>query len=851
MTQTSYFYTSVEESRNKQDLLVRGYRNGKRFMRKVQYKPYLFVPTKEQTKYKTITGKSVKKIEFDSIKEAKNFVYEYKDVSNFDIYGQDKFSYLYIYDEFSGEIVFDPSLISVVSLDIETKTVSVNGKKGFPDIAKADHEVTAITIAKQGGKIYMFGLKDYTPENPRATYYKCKDEASLLASFIEIWDGEEMAPDIVTGWNIEFFDIPYLINRIAAVLGESVAKMMSPWRILDQYEVTSRGRTQMAFKPLGINVLDYLPLFKKFSFKNYESWTLDYIAQEVLGEAKEDYSEYDGLDDLYARNHQLYMKYNLKDVILVERLEEKMGFIALVQAFAYDAKVNYNDTMATVRPWDVIIHNFLLQRNIVIPQFRRKSQDRTIVGGFVKDPKPGRYRWVCSFDLNSLYPHLIMMYNISPDTYAGQMFDGLEVQDFLNGKLNDPEIRRYLEENNLTMTPNGALFRKDKQGFLAEIMQKMYDDRKVYQGEMKSKKKESAALKDKVMQEALAPIIARFHNLQLAKKIQLNAGYGAIANMFNRWFALEIAEAITTGGQLSIQWVERSINEFMNKVLETEGVDYVIAMDTDSAYISFDALVEKFYADKTDDEIVEILDQICSTKMQDVINKSFASLGEYTMAFDKEKMVMKRESIADTAIWTAKKRYIMSVRDLEGIRFEEPEIKVTGLEMVKSSTPGVCRKAMKEAIKLIVQGDESKLHDFVDDFYEKFKGMNFEQVAFPRGISEMDKWADAATIYKSGTPIHVKGALFYNHFLAKKGIDDVYPPIYNGDKVKFAYLLRNNPLNVSVISCTGQLPKEFDLETYIDRDTQFEKTFNDPMKMITDVVGWTTQKTHTLESFFE
>lgn len=847
MAEQHYFYTSVEESKNRKEILVRGYKDGKRFIKKVDYKPYLFVPSKDPSRYKTITGKYVKKIEFDSIKEAKNFAFEYKDISNFEIYGQDKFSYLYIYDEFTGDIVFDPSLISVVTLDIETKTRNEAGKKGFPDIAKADHEITAITIAKKGGKIYMFGTKDYKPSNPRATYYKCKDEASLLAAFIEIWDDSEMAPDIVTGWNIEFFDIPYLVNRITAVLGESVAKMLSPWRVLDQYEVTSRGRTQMAFKPLGINVIDYLPLFKKFSFKNYESWTLDYIAQEVLGEAKLEYSGYKGLDDLYARNHQKYMDYNLHDCILVERLEEKTGFIALVQTFAYDAKVNYNDTMATVRPWDVIIHNFLMSRNIVIPQFKKKTQERTIVGGFVKDPKPGLYKWVCSFDLNSLYPHLIMMYNISPDTYAGQMFDAIRVVEFLNGQLNDEDIRSYLEEHNLTMTPNGALFRKDKQGFLNEIMSNMYDDRKVYQGEMKSRKKEFASTKNDLLTE----LIAKFHNLQLAKKIQLNAGYGAIANLYNRWFELFIAEAITTGGQLSIQWVERSINLFLNKILGTEDIDYVIAMDTDSCYVSFDALVQKFYSDKSTEEVVEILDKICSTKMQDVINTSFTDLGKYVMAYDGSKMVMKREAIADAAIWTAKKRYIMSVRDLEGIRYETPEIKVTGLEVVKSSTPGVCRKSMKEAIKIIMAGDESKLHEFVDSFYDDFMKMPYSDVAFPRGVTDIDKWIDDATIWKSGTPIHVKGALIYNHHLIKMGLDDTYPLIYNGDKVKFSYLKRNNPLNATVISSHGDLPPELGLDSYIDRDTQFQKTFNDPMQIITDVIGWTTQKTYTLESFFD
>ncbi len=855
MTETSYFYTSVEQHKNGVDLLIRGYEDGKRFMRKVQYKPYLFVATKEESRYRTIDGKRVKKVEFETIKDARNFIYEYKDVTNFQIMGQDKFPYLYIYDEFTGDIVFTPELINVVTIDIETKTVSVTGKKGFPDIAKADHEVTAITISKPG-KRYMFGVKDYVPSDKTVTYYKCKDEASLLASFIEIWDGDEMSPDIVTGWNIEFFDIPYLVNRITNVLGATVAKMLSPWRILEEYEVMSRGRTQMAFKPLGIAVMDYMPLYKKFIFKNQESWSLEYIASAELGEHKLDYSEYEGLDDLYEKNPQKYLDYNLHDVVLVERLEQKLGFIAMVQAFAYDAKVNYNDTLATVKPWDVIIHNFLMDRCIVVPQFKPGFQDRSIVGGYVKEPMLGKSKWVVSFDLNSLYPSLIMAYNIGPDTFIEQLEEeydnelvNAKVVDILNGKLG-AQYQDAMLEDNVCLTANMALYRRDKMGFFAELMQLKYDQRKLYQAKLKDVKKELEVVTDPDRKAELTRLKSIYHNLQLSKKIQINAFYGSIANKYCRWFSLINAEAITTSGQLTIQWVQRDINKYLNKVLGTTDLDFVIASDTDSAYLTMDKFVEKFCQGMDEHQITEMLDKVCQTKLQDVISNSFVELGKYTNAMDAGKLVMKRENIASAGIWTAKKRYILRVMDEEGIRLKEPKIKITGLEVVKSSTPKVCRDAMKDCFKIIMEKEEEDLHTYVDEFYSKFLGMPFEEVAFPRGVSEIDKWVDPATLYKSGCPMHVKGSILYNHYLAKAGVDDRYPSIFNGDKIKFSYLRKNNPLNIAVISCPSGLPSELGLDSYIDRDTQFEKTFIDPMKMVTEVIGWTPQKTYTLDSFF-
>lgn len=849
----SYFYTSIEENRSTSEFLVRGYRDGKRYMRKVKYKPYLFVPTKEESRYRTLSGKPVKKLTFDTTKEARAFYREHEEISNFEIYGQEKFQYVYLYDEFPKDMLFDEDLIKVAAIDIETKTVSDNGVRGFPDIQKAENQITAITITTKQ-KTFAFGLKPYAPSDPKVRYFKCKDEASLLAAFIEIWESDEVDPDIVTGWNIEFFDIPYLVNRITRILGHNIAQMISPWRKLEEYTVTEKGREISAFKPVGIQVLDYINLYKKFTFKNHESYSLGFIAESELGETKVDYSEYDGLDDLYEKDFKKYMDYNIHDAHLVlHGLEDKLGFISMVLAFAYDAKVNYIDTLSTVKPWDVIIHNHLMDRCIVIPQNKHQRPEKIIVGGYVKDPEVGKHDWICSFDVNSLYPSLIRFCNIGPDTLMGHLEKlpdqesvNQNVVEVCNGKLNE-DYQNYMKENDVCITSNMGVFSRSKLSFFSELMQIKYDLRKEYQAKLKEVKKK---LVDDPNNKELLKLKSIYHNRQLSIKIQINAFYGSIANEYCRWFSIVMAEAITSTGQLTIQWVARSINNYLNNLLKTSNYSYVKYIDTDSCYVDMSGVVNKFFANKSLEETTNLLDLVCKEKMQDVINKSFKKLADYINAYDRDVLVMKRESICSSVVWTAKKKYVLAVTDEEGIKYFPPNIKVTGLEAVKSSTPGVSKKALKKALEIIVTSNENDLHDFVENFYNEFQTMPFMDISFPRGVSDIEKWVDPHTLWSKGTPIHVKGAIVFNNALERFRLTDKYQPVYNGDKIKFAYLLPNNPLNATVISIPGELPPELRLDSYIDRETQFEKTFIDALKQVTSVIGWEPRKINTLESFF-
>ena len=814
------FYTHVHMRGNK--IYLRGYEKGLRVTDIVDYSPYIFVPS-DKGNHKTLDGNPVRRVDFDSISEAREFLKSYEDVDNMKIYGLTSWPYLYIFDNYKGDIDYDPKMVKIGTLDIECAA-----DDGFPDIQKADKPLTAITVRCRG-RNYVFGCGEFETDDPNTYYMQCETEIQLVHQFLQCWKVLDL--DIVTGWNIEFFDIPYLVNRINA-LGMN-PKKLSPWGMLDEREVEFRGKKNQSFSPVGISVLDYYQLYRKFSFGNQESYKLDYISQVELGEKKLDYSEYGSLLELYKNNHQKFIEYNILDCLLVEKLDDKLKFLEQVMALAYDAKVNFNDTMTTVRAWDVIIHNYLLEQGIVIPQFKKQSDHQTLVGGYVKEPKIGLSKWVVSFDLNSLYPHLIMQYNISPETFVTRLPDFDKIDILLNGdwSTNCPHA----------ITANGCIYRKDKQGFLPALMEKMYNDRVVYKKKMIEAKQSYEKTKSREDEK----LIARYHNMQMAKKIQLNSAYGALGNQYFRWFNFNHAEAITTSGQLSIRWIEKKINIFFNKVCRTNGVDYVIASDTDSIYVTFEKLIPE---GSNELEAVKLIDQFCEKKIQPYLDSCYDELAGMMNAYQ-QKMQMKRETIANKGIWRGKKMYILNAWNVEGVQYDKPKLKLSGIEAVRSSTPHVCREKIKEAFSIVMNGNQAQLKEFVDKFRIEFSTLPFEDVAFPRGLKGMREYQSASNIYKTGTPIQVKGALLFNHLLKSKGLKNIIP-LSDGDKIKFAYLKLPNPIQDTVIACPDVMPREFNLDKYIDRDTQFEKSFLSPLLSITDVIDWNLSDRATLEDFF-
>jgi len=825
------FYKNIVEYKGK--LFVRGILEGQEFQEKVDFSPTFFTLTNKESKHKNLQGQYLQPTVFQSIAKAREFRKTY-DNSNSPIYGMERFAYQYISNEYRDDIDWQKDKIKIFTIDIETSC-----ENGFPDIDNPIEELLCLTVKNQTNKqILTWGTGDFVTDREDVTYVKCDSEKELIKEFMSFW--MKNYPDIITGWNCKFFDIPYLLGRISRLTDNKVIRKLSPWGLVEKKEVIVRGRPKTVFSIMGIAMLDYIDLYQKFIPVSQESYKLDYIGKVELGIGKDE-MPYETFREWYTNDFQSFVDYNIQDVEIVDRLEDKLKLIELILTMAYEAKVNYDDVFSQVRVWDVLIYNYLRKEHIVVPEKSEQVKDSKYDGAYVKEPMTGMHDWIVSFDINSLYPHLIMQYNISPEKIVGMNPEGTSVNKLLSRKLN----LDHLKGQDVCMTPNGATFKRDNAGFLPRLLDEMYQDRVVYKKKMMEAKK----LHQKTGDDKYKNEIARCHNIQWAKKIALNSAYGAIGNQYFRYYDVRQATAITSSGQLVIRHIETEVNNYMNKILQTENVDYIVASDTDSIYLKLDSLVEKTCKDKTIDQKVNFIDKVAQQKIEPFIEKCFNDLSNYTNAFE-QRMVMKREVIADKAIWTAKKRYMLHVLDDEGIRLTKPKMKIMGIEAVKSSTPEVCRGRIKTAIDMMMTEDNDTLIKFVADFREEFNKMTPEQISFPRSCNNLKKYKSSSQIFIKGTPIHVKGALIYNLKIKELKIDHIYPAIQEGDKVKFIKLKQRNPFKHDVISYMTKLPREFELDEYIDRDLMFEKTFIAPLSFILEAIGWEIEKKASLEAFF-
>ena len=819
------FYTNVQPHGNY--IALRGVNDrGESFKEKLNYEPTLFVESHkpQNPQWKTLDNRNVAPVKWGSMKDSRQAMKEYGG----NVFGFDQFQYSFISDNYRGMIDYDLDKIKIGYIDIETSS-----EHGFPDVRNANEEVLAISY-RCGKSFRTYGCQGYEPSEG-VLFVPCTSEEHLLLEFVNDWSMNY--PDIITGWNSRFFDIPYLVNRIVKILGQKMANKLSPWGWYKENEINLFGnRKQQVFELVGISSIDYMDVYKKFTYVNRESYSLNHIAYTELGEKKLDYSEYSSLHELYKTNFQKFVDYNVRDVVLLERLEEKLKLLEMIISLAYMAKCNFNDVFSPVKMWDCIIFNHLKDQQIVVPPKKHETKTEAYEGAYVKDPQIGRHKWVASFDLNSLYPHLIMQYNISPETLVG-----MHTESGLVDALLDKEFDvAFLKEKNLTMTPNGSLYTRKKQGFLPALMEKMYTDRVKYKNLLLTEQKKGKA--------ADTNKLAQYHNMQINLKIALNSAYGALGNQWFRFYDVRNAEAVSVAGQLSIRWAERAVNQYLNKILETENDDYVLASDTDSLYVTLDSLVQKVGLTDTD-KIIEFMDKVCEGKIQNVIDKCYGEMAEYVNAFE-QKMVMKREVLAEVGIWTGKKHYILNVHNSEGVQYDEPKLKIMGIEAIKSSTPEPCRNALKEAFKIMMNGTEDDVINYIEEFKIKFKTLPAEEVSFPRSVKGLAKYHDSASIYQKSTPIHVKGSLIYNKILQNKRLTRKYPKIQEGEKIKFAYLKEPNPTGDTVIAMLNALPDEFELKPYIDYEKQFSKSFLDPIIGILNVIGWEHERKTNIMGFF-
>jgi DNA polymerase elongation subunit (family B) len=841
------FYTNIERAGN--NILTRGYDDqGKLFFHKDEdFKPRVYIPANSvNAKYKSLKGQALEAVQAGSLSETKEFIDRYKNVDNFEVFGQENWISNYIVDKYPGKIDYNYDLINLAFFDIETTC-----EEGFPNVETANEEILIISFWNRG-TYYIFSTERYgkfVTDKPNIVSETFPTEELMLHAVVDFWS--KMAFDIVSGWYSDFFDIPYVVNRINRILGKDKTKKLSPWGMIRDLTIPTLKGDQKSYTIVGVNHIDYMAAYKKFSGVQLENMKLDTVGNHELGLKKLDYSEFESMRELYQKDFQKFCEYNLRDNEILVGVEKKRNIIKMIVSLALNAKVNMVDTFKQTVMWDNIFYNHLLEKNIIVPRKEKHANSAPIPGGFVREVNPGMFKWIVSLDLDSLYPHLIMGTNISPETYKG-IFQ-VDIEDLAKGK--DIDLLRYCKKENYALAGNGAMFDRSIRGFIPELMDVMYKERKQFKSEMLKTRDYLETNRANLSKEEIKKLedeISRLDMFQNVRKIQLNSAYGSLAQIGFRFFQYELACAITLTGQTTLKWAVRKLNEFMNKILSTKDVDYVLAADTDSIHLNFEPIVKQYQSKKPDatrEDITNFIDKIVQNKFQPFLDAIYEELAEYLNSYE-QKMKMKRENIVDVGVYLAKKKYIYNVLDSEGTRYADPKLKVMGLELVKSNTPAFCRKKMKEACKIVLEKSESDLIKFIEETKKEFMKLPFEDIAYPQGVNHISKYTDASGDYVKGTQIYARGSIIYNNLLKKKGLTKKYETIGDGDKIKYCYLKMPNPIFENIISVPFALPKELGLHEYVDYETQFEKTFMSAIGRICAAVNWQLTKVDSLEDFF-
>lgn len=818
--------------------------------------PTLYTTTNEKdSQYKSLTGENLKQLPFDSIKDAKNFIDEYGSVEGFRLFGNDNWAYQYVDSRWPEEHVsYDETKIKVYYLDIETEV----GNE-FPEPKLALQRINLIT-AFDGSTFHVWSFKDTELNDTEYGYPVVKHclnrEDMMLRSFVSWMEGNP--PDVLSGWNSAGFDLLYIVRRVRSQLGEDWVKKLSPFGRVSERDHKEGDGVDVTLH--GIEHLDYMLLFKKF-IPGEREWSLDSVAEDILSENKL-HNPFSTFREFYENDWPTFSRYNVRDVQLLVKLDAKLKLMSLCFSVAYMTKVNYTDVLGTVKVWDAFIQNYLRSKNQFVQACYSPPPpaDRQIAGGFVMDPKTGRHAHVVSFDATSLYPSIVRTFNMSTETLVQPeelpeelrpWFDRIQIDEIVAGV--DENLSQLLGKHNLSMAANGQFFRRDKQGIIAKLIGDVFNARVAAKNEMKRWKKELVELKDKDGADEKSikhaeSMLAALDNRQLALKILANSAYGALASRFFRFYDFRLAEGITTTGQSFIQRIGQEAAAYVDKLAGTTGS--AIYTDTDSVYLGLDDVVKKIGLDKKPiEERITPIDEFCKAKLGKKIAASCERFSSDLNTYERH-LEMKREKICEAGVWVAKKRYVLLAWDDEGVRYHEPKIAVTGLEVKRSSTPKVVRKALGDALIVFAKGTEEELHRLVKNAKQDFMASPLVEIAIPSGVNGLKEKSDAKNIYQKGCPQHVRASLLYNHYLKQHKIEGKYNPILEGGKMKRVPLVMPNPIKENVIGFIDKLPEEFGLTQYIDFDELFEKTFIQAADRIAQAVGWTVEPKASLESWF-
>lgn len=825
------------------------------------YKPTLYTKKDGDSGWKSIFGYDLHPINFENIREAKNFAEQHKNIDNFIIEGNSNFANQFIIELLNGNSpAYDKNNIKRNFIDIEVSAPI------FPNPDEAKWPVTAITCYNSADNIYYTSMlkndsmadnwnwdQNKSPDDIKKLNINFKlfsEERDLLQHFLD--HCQDYDYDIISGWNSKGFDIPYLVNRCYSIFGENYTKKkLSPFsNINSREEKNNFGKVFNFYEIIGLAHLDYMELYKKFTYTPRENYKLDFIAQEELEKKKLTYEESGSLENLYTDNPQLYIDYNIQDVNLIVELEEKLKLFDIVFSLTYLGLSNYEDVLGTVKFWEQYIAAYLFSQNKV-PLFTKiKSPVKNIQGAYVREPKKGFWEWIFSVDLKSLYPHIIQQLNIGPDTVIDESLLPDEILELENSTSFEKILSKdadlgLLKEYDISMAPNYTYFKKDVISFLSAMMRHLYSMRSSVKEEMLNIQQKIVDEKDDSKINELMNKESSINNMQMAIKICLNSLYGALSEKSFLYYHADNAEAITTFGRLINQWTCSRLEKYLNELFKTDSESYWIYSDTDSGYFSLRNLVNQLPDDYSTEKKVNIIDNFINDILYPKIEQYCSELCDYLNNYE-QRMFWEREVIADAGIWVGKKKYVLSVLNNEGVNYiGKNKYKITGMESVKSSTPAWSRKKLLDLYKLAFKQDESIIHNFVSKTRDFYDDLSIDDISIPRGTNDIESWIDDTGMPAKGCPRHVRGVITHNNFIKEKNLLRI-TEIKGGDHIKFIELKSPNIFRSPVISYSGYPPKEMDLEKYVDKDKVFAAAFEKPAQIFLDAIGWNLEKENTL-----
>lgn len=828
--------------------------DGTRSNIQVDYKPKLYITSEEPNcEFKNLGGEELYEIEFSDAKSAKAYSEAYQGK----LYGYPRFEYSCVDDQYPYEIEYNYDDLRIGFLDIEVESAT-----HYSTIKNPDQPIILIQLLYKD-VYYIFGTKFYESYDNNVKYIKCSSEEDLLRKFVQVFRKFDL--DVVSGWNSAGYDLPMLHERMRLIEMEDWFKKLSPFGIIETSEVLVFGKMQLRVDIKGIQHLDLIELMKKFDRTKYENYKLDTVSKAVLKKGK---VAYDGnLADLYVTDFKRFVDYGLRDVELVKEIEDAKNLIRMVMMVAYLNKANFIDSFSQIRMWDNQIMIYLKHEDKVqVPFLIAKEQDdyynenenEKFEGAFVFHPITGRHEWVETVDVQSMHPSIIMSFNISPETYLSSSKKNVEF--FLKDCV---QYTRELIDTNASSLANGAMFDNSYEGFLPKIVRRVFDMRNDAKSQYKKYKKLLDAIdneeESKEIVKQYKNEIIKYDSLQFALKTNIAAVFGFLGNKYSRFFQLDMAEGITLTSQVMLKVgtseVERVIREYTGTTN-----DVLLYGDTDSGFFSLESVVNKYIpAGTSKDKITEFLHRFHENKIAPVLTKKMDEIQD-KMNAKVHSIRFVRDVISDVTILVAKKKYIMSVMDSEGFRYSTPDLKIMGIESVKTSTPQYCRDKIKETISMILYKTNDDTIEYINSVKNEFMTLPVEDIAFPRGINDIEKYTESSETkdsfgededensitFKSRSPIHVKASIFHNKLIMDNDMGKWIQPIENGDKIKFTYLKSPNPIKNNAIAFDGLLPVEFGLEKYVDYDMQYEKTFLNPIKSITSVIGWKTELTNEM-----